>query len=141
MLKVTICVSALCLSAFNAYAEDVTAAQMLRKGTVLTDADVNIKISPSEDFTEIRSAFVGQELRRTIYAGHKINRAHVGAPILVKRNAPVTMIYNYGTMRLTAKGRALGAGSIGDTINVMNTSSRKKIIGIVTGPETVEVSQ
>ena len=141
MLKVTICVTALCLAAFNAHAEDVTAAQMLRKGTVLTDADVDIKTLPSEDFAEVRLAFVGQELRRTIYAGHKINRAHVGAPILVKRNAPVTMIYNYGTMRLTAKGRALGAGSIGDTINVMNTSSRKKIIGIVTGPETVEVSQ
>lgn len=141
MYKLAICAAAFCLLPLCAGAEEVTATQVLRKGTVLTDADMDIKTTSDEDFSEVRSAYIGQELRRTIYAGHKINRAHVGAPIMVKRNSSVTMIYNYGAMRLTAKGRALGAGSIGDSINVMNISSRKKIIGIVSGPETVEVSQ
>lgn len=141
MYKLTVCIICFILMPFCAIAEEVTATQMLRKGTVLSDADIDIQVKTGEDFAAIRNVYIGQELKRTIYAGHKINRAHIGAPILVKRNAPVTMVYTYGSMRLTAKGRALGAGSIGDSISVMNISSRKKVIGIVSGPELIEVTQ
>lgn len=142
-IRFTVLVLAVCLGAvsFSAQAEEVTAAIMLKKGTVLADADVNIVTNDGEDFAEVREAYIGLELKRTIYEGHKITRGHVGAPIIVKRNTPVTMVYTYGTMKLTAKGRALGAGAIGDSITVMNTSSRKKIYGIVSGPEMVEVTQ
>lgn len=124
-----------------AQAEEVTATTLLRKGTVLTDADVLIETAADEDLALIRTNYVGLELKRTIYAGHKISRTHVGPPILVKRNGPVTMVYRYGTMKLTAKGRALSAGAIGDNVTIMNTGSRKKVYGIVSGPELVEISQ
>ncbi|PHR91182.1 MAG: flagella basal body P-ring formation protein FlgA [Robiginitomaculum sp.] len=124
-----------------AQAEEVTATTLLRKGTVLTDADVLIKTNADEDQALIRTNYIGLELKRTVYAGHKISRTHVGPPILVKRNGPVTMVYRYGTMKLTAKGRALSAGSIGESVTIVNIGSRKKVYGIVSGPELVEISQ
>ena len=124
-----------------AHAEEVTASVLLRNGTILTDADVNIKTEAQEDVQAVRSAYIGQQLKRTIYAGQKINKAHVGAPILVKRNATVTMVYQHGALKLTAKGRALSAGAMGDTISILNASSRKKVFGTVSGHELVEITQ
>lgn len=126
---------------FNVSAAEVTASVLLRKGTIISDADVDIKLEDHEDFSVIRSAYIGQELRRTIYAGHKISHAYIGPPVVVKRNGNVTMVYIYGSMKLTAKGRALNGGAVGDTITVMNTGSRKKVYGIITGPEMVEVTR
>ncbi|PHR57712.1 MAG: flagella basal body P-ring formation protein FlgA [Robiginitomaculum sp.] len=126
---------------FTALGAEVTASVLLRKGTIISDADIDIKIESHEDFSAVRLAYIGQELRRTIYAGHKISHAYVGPPIVVKRNGNVTMVYTYGSMKLTAKGRALNGGAVGDTITVMNTGSRKKVYGVIMGPEMVEVTR
>lgn len=138
ILACVVCIAVLPLCA---EAEEVTATSLLKKGTVLTEADLNIEATDTEDVREIREAYVGLELRRTIYEGNIINRNHVSEPQLVKRNGPVTMIYRYGTMKLTAKGRSMGSGALGDHVTVLNVSSRKKVYGVVTGPERVEVTQ
>lgn len=133
----------LCLMCFSAsaLAEEVTAATLLRSGTVLSDMDIIITVEAGEDERSVREVYIGQQLKRTIYAGQKIKLAFLGAPILIKRNANVTMVYSRGTMRLTAKGRALTQGAMGDEISILNVSSRKKVYGIVSGHDLIEVTQ
>lgn len=132
------CLLGMVLSA-SAFAVEVKAIGSLKKGTILTSAHLEIITEDDENYDEIKSQYVGLEMKRNIADGNKISLAHVGAPVLVKRNAPVTMTYTYGAMRLSARGRALGGGSLGDDIIVLNVSSRKKVYGVISGPDMVEI--
>ncbi len=123
----------------TALAADITANSVLKRGTILTHNDVSISLNAGEDLASVRSVYIGKQLTRTVYAGHTIEARFVSAPILVKRNAQVSMIYTFGAMQLSAKGRALQAGAKGETISVMNTSSRKKITAIILASGLVEV--
>jgi len=84
-------------------------------------------------------SFVGMELKRAVYAGHKINMGFVGAPILVRRNSRVKMIYRLGRLEINAWGRALDEGGAGDVISIMNLESRKRIQGKILPSGIIEV--
>lgn len=124
---------------FAAEAGEVTAKTTLRKGTLLSVSNVSFTRDIGETLANVGQGFIGRELNRTIYAGHIIDISYVRAPTLIKRNAQISMVYTYGALRLTAKGKALQTGGEGDLISVMNLSSRKKISATVTGIDTVEV--
>ncbi|MBL4854221.1 MAG: flagellar basal body P-ring formation protein FlgA [Robiginitomaculum sp.] len=134
-----LCLVSLCFPA-QAWAADITANMILKRGTILTNSNVSIKPGADEDMVSVRNSYIGQQLTRTVYAGHKVEAHYLSAPVLVKRNSQVSMVYTFGAMRLSAKGRALQAGAKGETITVMNTSSRKKITAIVIANDLVEVN-
>ncbi|MCF6220327.1 MAG: flagellar basal body P-ring formation chaperone FlgA [Robiginitomaculum sp.] len=129
--------TAMLLCPAYASASEVTANTTLRRGTMLTTNNISI----TEKNTNGQHEFIGQELNRTVYAGHVIDTSYVRSPTLIKRNAQINMVYSFGALQLTAKGRALQTGSKGDLISVMNLSSRKKITAIVTGIDMVEVGK
>jgi len=122
-----------------AEAGEVTAKTTLRRGTLLNGSNISLSHNAQETRADIEKNFIGRELNRTIYAGHVIDISYVRAPTLIKRNAQIDMVYTYGALRLTAKGKALQTGGEGDLISVMNLTSRKKISATVTGVDTVEV--
>lgn len=125
----------------QAQAGDVVARSLLPRGTILATADIDIRSAPGEDIDSFRRLILGQQLRRTIYKGHKINENDLRAPILVRRNMEVQMIYKYGPLQITTAGRALGSGGKGDRIAVMNSNSRKKVDARIIGKNIVEVGQ
>ena len=129
----------LLLLPISAMAGEVTAKTTLRRGTLLSDKNISLVQGAGETITSLRRDFIGRELNRTIYAGHVIDIAYVRAPTLIIRNAQISMIYTYGALQLTAKGKALQTGGEGDLISVMNLSSRKKISAIIIGVDRVEV--
>jgi len=49
------------------------------------------------------------------------------------------MVYRVGRLEITATGRALDQGSMGEVISIMNLDSRKRVDGRVTGLGTVEM--
>ncbi len=61
------------------------------------------------------------------------------APSLVMRNRPVRVEFVRGALLITAEGRALSNGQEGDTVRVMNTSSRSVVLGVVIGADRVAV--
>ena len=122
-----------------AQATEITANVTLPRGTVLSMNDITIKATAEEDVVRIRTAYVGMELTRPVYAGHAITAAHLRYPLLVKRNKIVTMVYQYGTMTISTYGRSLGEGSMGDIVELMNINSRQKVQAIVIGPDKVKV--
>ena len=61
-------------------------------------------------------------------------------PALVQRNDVVTIFYEAPGINLTLRGQAQEAGALGDTINVMNTQSKRMLQGVVIGAGRVAVA-
>jgi flagellar basal body P-ring formation protein FlgA len=57
----------------------------------------------------------------------------------VPKNKLVSMIYESGAMRVTARGRAMDDGGAGDTITVLNTDSKRTVEAVIVDSETVSV--
>ncbi len=80
---------------------------------------------------------IGKEVRRSIGPGAPLLNRDFTAPILVKRGAIVTIRLETPNMSLTARGKALENGSLGDVIRVMNLQSNKTIQVEVTAENDV----
>ena len=119
----------------QAIAAEILSVRTLPRGTVITPADISIT---SANY-ELAGRFVGMQLKRTIYQGAPVQLTDLEKPVLVKRNAIVSMTYDTGALVITTTGRSLGQGGEGDMIQVMNGQSRKKVQAVVTGPDSVRV--
>jgi len=86
-----------------------------------------------------RRNLVGMAAKKPLEENKVINTYDIAAPLLVKRNELVTMVVKSEVMQLTAQGRALENGAMGDVVRVLNTGSKKTVEGIVTGAGTVEL--
>ncbi|MCK8786854.1 flagellar basal body P-ring formation chaperone FlgA [Roseomonas sp. NAR14] len=83
---------------------------------------------------------VGQQLRRPLAPDLPIATADLGAPIVVPRNTLVTMQVESGGLSLSAQGRALGDGTRGGMVPVMNLASRMVVEARVVAPGQVRVA-
>ncbi len=82
---------------------------------------------------------VGKTPRRIIRQGAIIKASDVRRPIMVAKGSLVTIILSRPRMTLTSQGKAMEAGSDGDTIRVSNTRSNIMIEAIVIGYNKVTV--
>jgi flagella basal body P-ring formation protein FlgA len=115
----------------------------LPKGTIITEEDVtfisvrknkirrNIVMEPGQ--------LVGKETLKYLQAEKILTTRDVREPILVTKGDIVIMKISKGAMTLTAKATALESGAQGDTIQLENTLSRRKIRGRIIAPGEVEV--
>lgn len=110
-------------------AESLTTTRVIRAQTVLTQADVAV-IAASVPGALIDAAdVVGLEARVTLYPGRPLRRGDIGPPALVERNQIITLVYSVGGLGITTEGRVLDRGGVGDSVSVMNLSSRKTVVG------------
>ena len=131
-------ISAVLLSG-TAAAADVTAVSTLERGRILSRGDFEVYPAPHEDPAQIENALIGKQLTRTVYAGYEITSRHLQEPLMVQRNTIVTMNYTIGSLTITTHGRAVGQGQLGDTIQVLNEESKKRVQAVITGPDQVSV--
>jgi flagellar basal body P-ring formation protein FlgA len=87
------------------------------------------------------SEVVGLEAKVTLYPGRPILKGQVGAPAIVERNQLVRMIYAEGPLNIKTEGRVLDRGGVGDTVRVMNLSSRQIVTGDIEPDGTVRVAR
>lgn len=133
-------VFALLLFPHAALAGAALATRTLPAGTVIAAGDVTL--SPDQDGAlHDASQVIGQQLRVMVYQGRRIDPSFLSAPTLVGRNQIVTIAYEKSALRIEAEGRALSAGSVGQTIRVMNNASRVTVSGRVAPDGTVVVAQ
>ena len=83
---------------------------------------------------------IGLTPRQTLRSGEMVSTSEVQRPVAVARGALVTMVLRYGAMSLTAQGRAIEQGSVGDVIHVTNTHSNLSVEGRIDAPNVVSVS-
>jgi flagellar basal body P-ring formation protein FlgA len=119
-----------------ALAESLVATRTLRAHTTVTAEDVTlVEMEIDGAVTEAAQA-IGLETRVAIYAGKPIHSADLGPRALVERNQIVALSYSAGSLNILTEGRALARGGIGETIEVMNLSSRSKVMGQI-GPDGI----
>lgn len=116
----------------------------IRPGEVIEVADLTTLRMPLErvgaGFVTTADSLVGMSPRRQMPAGRLVHVGSVGAPIVVQRNRPVTLVFEDGALLLAARGRALQEGGVGDVVRVMNVGSNTVVTGTITGAQTVSVN-
>lgn len=85
------------------------------------------------------SAIVGMTPARPIPAGQPISTQDIRRQVVVARNSTVTMIYSLPGVTLTAMGKAMDDGGIGDTIRISNLQSRNVVTAVVEGADVVRI--
>ena len=85
-------------------------------------------------------AVKGMEARRMLRAGETLRADDVRRPIVVTKGQTVTMTFEAPGVELTAMGRAMSEGGIGDTVTVQNPASFRMITATVTAAGTVRAA-
>jgi flagella basal body P-ring formation protein FlgA len=122
------------LLAAPASAESVVATRTIRAKTLIAPEDLTLVSAELPGALNDPGAAIGQEARVAIYAGKPVRPGDLGPPTLVERNQLVTLVYLSGGLAISTEGRALGRGSEGDSLRVMNLGSRNTVTGRV-GPD------
>ena len=118
-------------------------SKRLRRGEVITKNDIgwlNVRSSTiGKDMILDEEDLIGMAAKRTIRESTPIRFSHVRQPILVVKGGLVTINLTTPTMRLTAQGKALQEGSLGDIVKIKNTQSNQTIEAKVNGLNEVKV--
>lgn len=127
------------LVAQPAVADTVTALRNLRAQTLISADDVLIAPGAVAGAASRPEDAIGLETRVAIYKGRPILLQEIGAPTIVQRNQIVPLRFSAGALAISAEGRALDRGGAGDTIRVMNTTSRTTVSGVILADGSVSV--
>ena len=77
---------------------------------------------------------IGQMAKRPLRAGAVVLAHDVAAAIVIKAGDLVSVTYEADGVSLTLEGKAMASASVGDTLAVMNTQSKKIVQVVVAGP-------
>jgi len=84
-------------------------------------------------------ALIGKTAKRVLLANTPLRAMDVMDTPSVRRNEPVTLIYEAAGLKLSVRGKALGDAAIGANVKVLNPKSNKVLEAIVDGPGTARV--
>jgi flagella basal body P-ring formation protein FlgA len=147
MMRIVFFVSAL-LMAWPAFADTgmrvVVPNRDIARGETISQGDLVYGTIPSTNvFSGVvtsMNALAGMEARRMLRAGEIVRSDDVRHPVVVTKGSIVTMTFEAPGVTLTASGRVMSEGGVGDTITVQNPVSFRQISCIVTGPGAVRAS-
>jgi len=113
----------------------------IARGQTIMDSDLTFATVPGTALmggtvTNV-AAVKDMEARRMLHAGEALRTDDVRRPVVVTKGQTVTMLFRAPGVELTAMGRAMGEGGIGDTVTVQNPSSFRMISGVISAPGTV----
>lgn len=118
-------------------------ARRLMPGDIISDADlqsVELPLNRVGAYTlTSRDRLVGMEVRRMLTRGRQVMAQSVTAPIIVARGEKVSILYDDGSLVLTAPGRALQDAHTGQEITVVNLVSNKSLRVVARQDGLVEV--
>ncbi len=121
---------------------------------VLTRTLQNGEIANGEDVVFIRVAqsrvargaltdsadIIGFSARRQLRPGVALRDIDFEKPIVIRKGDSVTMVFRVPGVELTARGKAMANGGLGDSVPVLNVQSRTQVDAVVTGTGAVTVS-
>ena len=123
--------------------EVATLIRPLGRGDIVQDGDIALQRVPFRqalrlDVIDI-AALIGKAAKRPLRAGAQISAGDFTLPIVVQRNGIVSIQFKTKGLTLSARGRALSEGAIGDTVTVLNAQSKRTLQAIVEAPGLVIV--
>jgi flagellar basal body P-ring formation protein FlgA len=131
-------------SAFAATVRIVVPSHDINRGDTITENDLAYAMV---DGTQLISGIPtkmdeveGMQARRVLAAGQAFRSDDVRRPVVVTKGQTVTMEFEAPGVELSAMGRAMSEGGVGDTVTVQNPASYRMISAIVTAPGTVRAT-
>jgi flagella basal body P-ring formation protein FlgA len=122
----------------------VVPARDIARGEVLSDSDLTFgTVSGTALMTGTitnMDSVRGLETRRVLRAGETLSASDLRRPVVVNKGQTVTMTFNAPGVDLTAMGRAMSEGGVGDTVTVQNPASFRMVTAIVTAAGTVRAT-
>jgi flagella basal body P-ring formation protein FlgA len=82
----------------------------------------------------------GMQARRVLGAGQVFRSDDVRRPIVIIKGQTVTMQFAAPGVELSAMGRAMSEGGVGDTVTIQNPASYRMIAATVIAPGTVRAN-
>jgi flagellar basal body P-ring formation protein FlgA len=82
----------------------------------------------------------GMQTRRVLSAGQPFRGDDVRRPIVITKGQSVTMQFSAPGVELTAMGRAMSEGGIGDMVTIQNPASFRMISATVIAPGVVHAN-
>ena len=82
----------------------------------------------------------GMQARRVLPAGQPFRGDDVRRPIVVTKGQSVTMQFSAPGVELTAMGRAMSEGGVGDTVTIQNPASFRMVAATVISPGVVRAN-
>lgn len=129
------------LAATPLSAETVVAARTIPAQTLIAPDDLLVRDVTIAGGESDPLLFVGMESRVALYAGRPIRAGDVGFPAVVERNQIVSLIFLQNGLRIATEGRSLARAGPGETIRVMNLSSRSTVSARIGTDGAAYVSQ
>ena len=121
----------------------VVAVKPIRAGQRISADMVKVErmmigLEGKDAFEKVRDV-LGKIPSRSIGKGEFIKRSDLRLPVIVRRGDVVMIVARYGMIKITARGRAVENGKLGDVIEVENLSSKRHIRAEVISPGVVMV--
>ena len=123
--------------------EATVLVRSLNRGEVIKANDLATERRPKAELTsELINAeqATGLAAKRPLRSGSVLRPSDLMKPEVVQRNEPVTITYEMPGIVLTARGKALDAGSVGELVAVLNIQSNRTVHATITGPGRVSVT-
>lgn len=119
----------------------VVPARDIARGDVITESDLTFRTIEGEALMSGVATTIagvsGMQARRVLRAGEAFRDNDVRRPVVVAKGQTVTMQFSVPGVELTAMGRAMSEGGVGDTVTVQNPVSFRMISATVVAPGTV----
>ncbi|HEX2592320.1 MAG TPA: flagellar basal body P-ring formation chaperone FlgA [Rhizomicrobium sp.] len=114
----------------------------IMRGQTMGDSDLAYQMVASAQPGVVTSMndLSGMEARRYLRAGETVRADDVRHPVVVAKGSLVTMTFEAPGIMLTATGKAMSEGGVGETVTVVNPVSYRQIICTVTGPGMVRAN-
>ncbi|MGH1577985.1 flagellar basal body P-ring formation chaperone FlgA [Planktotalea sp.] len=140
-MRILLSIILLAYTALPLAADYVVASRNIRPSDVLTKDDVILVRGDTENAFSTVDLVLGLEARVALYAGRAILNTQVGRAASIERNQIVEIVFVSAGLSMSTEGRALGRGSEGQRIRVMNLASKTSIFGIIQRDGTVRVNK
>lgn len=123
--------------------EVVRAVRNINRGDIISAEDIVVvsekRTRDKKSLVASKKELIGKRATRRIQADQMIQAGMVEVPPAVEKGDRVVIKAENKNLLITALGEALEEGSIGEYIRVMNISSGREIIAMVTRTDLVEV--
>jgi flagella basal body P-ring formation protein FlgA len=114
----------------------LTYARNLMAGEIVGAADLawsNTAIAPA-DAPGDPDVLIGMAARRPLREGSAVQARDLSAPMVVKRDEMISVVFESGGISLTLQGKAMKDAGVGESVQVLNPQSKKVIEAVVSGP-------
>ena len=117
----------------------------LARGEIVSAADLRLE---RQNLDTLRAGYltdptqaIGKLAKRSLTAGTALSASNLAPQRVIKRGEKVTLLMDIPGIQVRATAKALGDGTVGETISVRNTSSRKVVQATVVSPGIVRINR